>query len=183
MIEPLFQAKLGVEKGDIVVIRQDMLSKGVSALVADFWPIEDMGLNIVRVSEYAMEKIGVETNQTALIEKWEKIKGKEVEIQYFIHNWSFEQQLSETSQIIQYIDKNLAEQIKRELNSLPISSFDFFQTIMEIPLREEPLKIDFWVSNIHPQFPIVILEPKTIIKVKSRAKEIYRKKISSHRNI
>ena len=76
LVEPVFQSQLGVVPGDTIILRKDMLSRPIACVVADYYPISDIGMNVIRLSDFAKQKLNCETNIQILVEKWGKIFGQ-----------------------------------------------------------------------------------------------------------
>ena len=156
LVEPILQSQLGVVSGDTILLRVDMLSKSVACIVANYYPISDIGMNIIRLSKFAMDKLNIGKNDNVLVERWDKIYSKKIILEYFIPN-----------------------RIKNELKLLPIALHDYFETSVNLDSREEPLNVDYWIKRLSPDFPITTVTKETNIIVKSRAKRIHDGKLKN----
>lgn len=178
LVEPVFQSQLGVTSGDTIIIRSDMLSKPVVCTVANYYPIPDIGMRIIRLSNFAKEKLKIENDNQIIVEKWEKINSKKVTLEYFIESWTLDQQL-EHEDLLLYLETILPNSIKKDLKALPIALHDYFEISVDIEDREAPLKVDYWITKLSPDFPITSVTNETVIEVKSRAKRIRSAKLKT----
>jgi hypothetical protein len=139
--------------------------------VANYYPIPDIGMNIIRLSNFAKEKLNIDNNTQIFVEKWDKIYSKKLTLEYFIESWTLDQQV-EHEELLLYLETILPNSIKKDLKSLPIALHDYFEIFVDVKDREEPLKVDYWVKKTSPDFPITTVTDETVIDVKSRAKRL-----------
>jgi hypothetical protein len=171
LVEPVLQSQLGVVSGDTILIRIDMLSKPVACTVANYYPVSDIGMKIIRLSKFAIDKLDMGKNNQVLVEKWDKINSKKLTLEYIIESWTIDQQI-EHQELLSYLEGVLPNIVKDELKLLPIALHDYFETSINVKNREEPLNVDYWIKQLSPNFPITTVTKETKIEVKSRAKRI-----------
>ena len=174
IVEPFFQAELGVKSGDTIVLRQDMMGKAIACQVSDGSPIKDIGHKLVRLSTIAQDRINVDIGSEILIERWETIYAIAIEIEFFLTDWTFTQQESNTT-LLQEIETILSSIIHQELLNYPVMQNDVFETFLSIPSREEPLNIKYWIRKLQPNFPILQITSNTKLLVHPRAIRLTKK--------
>lgn len=158
-----FQNRLGVVKGDSVIIRPNMLSRTAACVIVGEGPEKDVGNNIVRINSFARQIIKGLVGQPVLVERIDVIPADVLHIEWFI-----------TSQVKKYIEPEVQKSINTllsnfiflELADLPLMVRDRFQTTLTLPNNpEHTYKITYWIRNVKPGFPVVKLVPRTQLHI------------------
>jgi len=154
------QSELGADKGDIVIVRPDMLAKTAACVIVGTGPQKDFGNNVVRVSSDIKRVLKTSIGYPVLIEKIDVIPADEIKIEWFI-----------PSLTKKYIDPNVRESISKhlidliifELSDLPLMRADRFSTTLSLPDPEHNYKINYWIRSYKPGFPVVKINSDTQI--------------------
>lgn len=174
IVEPYFQAELGVKSGDIIVLRRDMLSKAIACQVSDGSPIKDIGHKLIRLSTFAQDRINVDLGSEVLVEKWQKIFAVTIEIEFFLTDWTFTQQ-EMNFEVLNEIENILPQVIHHELINYPVMQNDVFETLLQTKYREEPINIKYWVKKLQPNFSILQIASNTKFLVRPRVLRLSKK--------
>ena len=158
-----FQNRLGVVKGDSLIIRPHMLSKTAACVVVGEGPSEDMGNDIVRINSVARRIIRSVVGQAVLVEKIDVIPAERIEIEWYV-----------TSMIKRHMDPALRQSITNILNDflfveladLPLMIADRFTTTLTLPNNpEHTYTVTYWIRKLKPGFPVVKLVPSTKLHI------------------
>ena len=158
-----FQNRLGVVKGDSLIIRPHMLSKTAACVVVGEGPSEDMGNDIVRINSVARRIIKSVVGQAVLVEKIDVIPAEKIEIEWYI-----------TTMVKRHMDPALRQNITSilndflfiELSDLPLMIADRFTTTLTLPNNpEHTYNVTYWIRKLKPGFPVVKLVPSTKLHI------------------
>lgn len=158
-----FQNRLGVVKGDSLIIRPNMLSKPAACVVVGEGPDKDMGNDIVRISSFARKIIKSSLGQAVLVERIDVIPADELNIEWYI-----------SGLVKKYIEPELRSSISAfltnslflDLADLPLMVKDRFTTTLTLPNKpEQTYNISYWIRKAKPGFPVVKLVPNTRLHI------------------
>jgi len=153
-----FQNNLGVTNGDIVIIRENLLTKTLACVICGEGPLKDDGNPIVRVNKETRKLINTNVGNFVLIERIDVVPADEVYIEWYYHLPK------------RFLDENLKKKINQllhefifqELADLPLMERDRFTINLPIPTDlEQNYKIVYWIRSARPRFPVVQLNPET----------------------
>ncbi len=158
-----FQNRLGVVKGDSLIIRPNMLSRTAACVIVGEGPEKDMGNDIVRINSVARRIIKSSVGQPVLVERIDVIPADKISIEWFA-----------SSQVKRFIDPDVKKSIDSmltnylfmELADLPHMTADRFTTTLALPNNpDHTYKITYWIRKVKPGFPVVKLVSTTQLHV------------------
>jgi bifunctional DNA-binding transcriptional regulator/antitoxin component of YhaV-PrlF toxin-antitoxin module len=159
-----FQNFLGVDNGDVVIIRKNLLSKTMACIISGESPLKDDGTPIVRVNKETRNRININIGDFVLIEKIDVIPADEVTIEWYYQK--LPKRFMDTS-LKDKISQLLHEFIFQELADLPLMKQDRFTIDLPIPTESDNhyYKIVYWIRSFRPRFPVIKLDPETELKI------------------